>query len=509
MHRVTFRSQYSQLLGEMNSSLAELMELNTQASSQKKVNKPSDDPVATAQILKYRVQISSLEQYQTNADTADGWLSLADTTLTQVSTVLTSCKELAEQAATGTASKANRTQIGFELRELFEELVTLANTDFNGQYLFSGTKTDTASFSMSLGLTSNDEALSANYSIEGDTDYTNVVQFLSSGAVGGTSDLLYRYSSDGGDSWTTSTLAAGDTTLDLDGVRVTLQSGVNVSAVDTSNVSSTDNGSWLWVRPTAEYQGDDEDEIEVHHFGSSDITATASGSFGDDVIVRIDNSTAVGSNGAIEYSYSLDDGLSWVTGNVVSNSWSGNTVSLSLPSGVLDLTFPTSSSALQSGEQFIVSPRLGQTEFEISPTDSVEVTMVGKDVFGGVYQSPGASNATATLSGASNMFEVVGELLGYVETNNMDGIQEALEKLTTAIEYITTQNAKVGALENRVDVAEIVVSNLITNKTERMSALEDADITELYTKLAQQQLVYESVLASSSMIMNMSLINYL
>lgn len=46
------------------------------------------------------------------------------------------------------------------------------------------------------------------------------------------------------------------------------------------------------------------------------------------------------------------------------------------------------------------------------------------------------------------------------------------------------------------------------NENQRISHIEDADIGELMTQLSQQQIVYEAVLKSSSMIMKMNLLNY-
>jgi len=69
--------------------------------------------------------------------------------------------------------------------------------------------------------------------------------------------------------------------------------------------------------------------------------------------------------------------------------------------------------------------------------------------------------------------------------------------------------ADVGARENRMTVASGVLDNLKANQFEQLSVTEDVDISELMTRLAQQQLAYQSVLKSSSMIMNLSLMNYL
>lgn len=511
MVRVSQRSMFNNFVTNMNSSLAELMEMNLQASSQKRINKPSDDPVGTARVFNYRSQISAIGQYQENIDTARGWLGTADETLIQVNTVLTRIKELAEQAATGTYSNENRDQIAFEVREQFEQLIQLANTEFEGKHIFSGHKTQDPAFVQGLAVTLNNDALSnatppSNFHTQGATEHTILVQFLDNATVG-TDAAQYRYSDDGGDTWNTGTMAAGDNTLDLGGVTMTLDVGSTVRAVDTNEISSVNNGTWLWVRPTAIYQGDDEDVIEVDHYGGSPVAGAATGFFSDDVLLRVDNPGGVTLASNVSFSYSLDHGVSWVTGNTATGN--GSNATLVIPGGYLQLS-SNGGNTLQFGEQFVVRPRRADIDFEISPGEMITVNGVGKDIFGGVYRDPLASNATAALGGSSrNMFEVVGRLVGFVETNNQDGIQRALEELRDAGEHVMTQAARVGGRENRLEIASQVLSGLELSKKERMSGIEDVDVAELMTELSMQQIIYESVLKSSSTIMRMNLMNYL
>jgi flagellar hook-associated protein 3 FlgL len=139
------------------------------------------------------------------------------------------------------------------------------------------------------------------------------------------------------------------------------------------------------------------------------------------------------------------------------------------------------------------------------------VNGVGKDIFGGVYTAIGASNASVALfngSDSANLMETVGKLIGYLETNNQDGIEAAVANLTTSQNQVLEVAASVGGRENRVTSAENMVTTLKDNATTTLSSVEDADITELMTKLAQQELAYQAVLKSSSMVMDLSLLNY-
>ena len=504
--RVSHRNRFNYFVGNMNSSLSDLIELNIQAASEKRINAPSDDPIGTARVLNHRDAIKAFDQYRTNVDTAKGWLNIADNTIMQVNTVLTRLRELGEQAATGTVSAENREQISYEARQLFEQLINMSNTEHEGKHIFSGHKTGESAFVETLWMTTSDTNLqNVNFSITGEAQRSIVVQFLDSGTVGGAADMDYRYSTDGGDNWTTATLAAGDDTLDLSGVLLKLENGATITAVDLNNEASTNNGSWLWVRPTAQYMGDDVDSISVNSLSRSSLNASATGNFNGNVMVRVDSGTSLA--GVITYSYSTDGGTSWVEGNSTTAGAASN-ATLVVPGGYLTLT-SNAGNSLSAGDQWVVQPRTGRIFVEISAGERLQINNIGKDVFGGVYNQPGASNASVVFGDDRNMFEAVGKLVGYLETNNQSGIQEALEGLSTADRHMLTAAASVGARENRLEVMDNMLETLQLNEEERLSTVEDVDITELMTRLANQQLVYETVLRSSSMVMRMSLANYI
>ena len=83
------------------SRYAELME---QISSQKRINRPSDDPVGTRTVLDYRGIKSSIEQYKRNVDGASGWLSVTETKLTGARDLVSRLREIAVSQGSANAS---------------------------------------------------------------------------------------------------------------------------------------------------------------------------------------------------------------------------------------------------------------------------------------------------------------------------------------------------------------------------------------------------------------------
>ncbi|MDK2956753.1 MAG: flagellar hook-associated protein 3 FlgL [Desulfovibrionales bacterium] len=522
--RVTFQQMYSSFYSNMNSALSDLVNLNLQAQTQKKINNPSDDPVGMAHILSYRDELGAIDQYQDNISTATAWLGLSDDTLGSVSDLISSIKELANQAATGTLDADNRAEIASQVRELYAELIALSNTEYDGKSIYAGQQTDGNAYEETLWLTTNDEDLASDwsFSINGDSDSTILIQFLSNGGATtgtfGTDEIRYRYSTDGGETFKEGVTPAGSTTISLDGVEVEMSAGSTVTATaeDDTNDSS---GTWVWVRPTVKYLGDYDGYNEVAAIGQTAqaLDANALGSFDSNVYVRIDNTTSTA--GAVEYSYSVDGGLTWVSGNVSSNANASN-VGLSIPGGMLYLSNAGAPGAISSGDQFIVQPADSDIKLQISDESLITINDIGLDIFGGVYTDAQTGETTVAFGSSSelctsessiaseNLFEAVGNLIAFLETNNEDGIGQCIDALDDAQNQMLGVAASVGGRENRLTITGSVLETVSLDVDARLSDVEDVDVAELMTDLTQQQLVYQAVLKSSSLIMNLSLLSY-
>ncbi|HCU69107.1 MAG TPA: flagellar hook-associated protein 3 [Desulfomicrobium sp.] len=597
--RVSLRNQYSSFLYNLQNTQSRLMELNMQASSQKRINKPSDDPVGTARVLDYRSSLSAINQYRSNIDTATGWLNLADESMLQTSAILTKLKGLAEQGATGTMTASDREATAYEVRQLFSQLVNLGNTRYEGKSIFGGQKFEQNAFEE--GLMVYDEDGKSLGLATGAASRSIVVQFI--GNEGDTAtvgdpaiSILCRYSSDGGKTWTSGSVGT-DGALDMGGVSLTLPKG---KVLDLSPETNTDRatGSWLTVAPTAVYKGDHESQSAVKYTDADlDVLAEPLGGFERDVrvevavdpenganllitatplgngagdplvtlipasspcivetpygTVRLSGANLVGvkfdvksgSTGVIQmgsalnaegrglfdgdvmvrvtgivpatgtepekvtYLHSTDGGTSWSEERDSPYSAAGP-VELLVPGGKLVLSARDGVFNLEAGDQFVIHPQTAAHEVEISAGQYVQLNNIGSEVFGGYYEH-GTQPAFGDLAGEKNIFVAVGRLVAALENNDQQGCAEALNSLKTSQEHFTTQLASVGARENRLEVADTVLSGLKLNETERMSNIEDVDLATLLTELANQQLSYETVLKSSSMIMKMSLVNYL
>ena len=93
--------------------------------------------------MRTHLAISQITQYGTNLEMADSWLQTSETAMQNIVNILSQAKTVAEKMSTGTMEPLEHETAAEEVANIFQQLITLANTKVDGSYLFSGTLTDT------------------------------------------------------------------------------------------------------------------------------------------------------------------------------------------------------------------------------------------------------------------------------------------------------------------------------------------------------------------------------
>jgi flagellar hook-associated protein 3 FlgL len=105
------------------------------------INKPSDNPGGAAEVTRINDLSSQVDSFQRSISSISGQFSTADSTLNSVVAVLQRAISLGVEGATGTLSDADRAAVAAELTGIQTQLLSLANTSYQGQYIFAGTTT--------------------------------------------------------------------------------------------------------------------------------------------------------------------------------------------------------------------------------------------------------------------------------------------------------------------------------------------------------------------------------
>lgn len=117
-------------------------------SSQKQINRPSDDPQGSRNVLSLKQSLDKIDQYQHNLTKGEQFLKSTEAGLNNVKEILNRAKELAIQGNTGTQNQQGRNAIAAEIQQLQQQLLTESNSSINGEYLFAGYRTNTKPFAL-------------------------------------------------------------------------------------------------------------------------------------------------------------------------------------------------------------------------------------------------------------------------------------------------------------------------------------------------------------------------
>lgn len=138
--RVTNQMMTNSFLRDMNSNLNNLSKLNKQLTTGKEISKPSDNPFKTARIMQMYSDIAANEQYNENIKDTINWLDTTDVALEQLGNSFQRVRELMVSSGNAAYGSDEKKAIKDEINEKVNEIAQILNTNFDGKYIFGGTK---------------------------------------------------------------------------------------------------------------------------------------------------------------------------------------------------------------------------------------------------------------------------------------------------------------------------------------------------------------------------------
>ena len=172
MMRVTNSMIVKRSKTNINANRAQVDYTNNQMASQKKITKPSDNPIIAIRALRLRSTLSTVTQYyENNIPDTESWMSVTETALKNMKSLMTSAYEQVVYGSTDSLNQDNRKTILKELQELQDQVYCEGNSDYAGRTVFTGYKTNQdISFIDSL------EASKASYQISERYSYKDIEQ---------------------------------------------------------------------------------------------------------------------------------------------------------------------------------------------------------------------------------------------------------------------------------------------------------------------------------------------
>lgn len=508
--RITNKIMQRNNLSNINSNKVYQDKLSNQMSTQKKINRPSDDPVVAIRALRLRSSVTEITQYYSkNIPDANSWLEVTEGALKNLSEIITSMISQSTKGANGDLESKDRQIILEQLKALGEEVYTTGDADYAGRYVFTGYRTDT---SLSFP-----EAASQTYEITEQLDKTALGSFtkVESG------DLL---------NWTSANYG-----------NLTNSDMQSVEALEVYRIRLAYDDCEAGYAPTISYQDADGNQktmtATVAH--SYDAPSPYKQAMDDDAVIFVPETgeLLLGKNKYAELSAVKDDVSTTENEGEIrvtyqKSSWEKG--DLRPEHYFYCKSDPGQAEEIEYNQVFLKGEKEKQSiEYDVGFNQTIRVNSTADECFQhGIGRevddlvnamqevvdlediqskiSRQLENATGTAA------ETLKTQLDAVEkalTFSKDKCQKMFEGGITSFQgYLDAANLSItncGTRSSKLELIENRMQNQKTSFETLKSENEDADITEVAIELKAAGLTYEAALMATGKVMQTTLLNYI
>jgi flagellar hook-associated protein 3 FlgL len=134
-------------LQNLNNQQEQIDTISQEISSGVKLTAPSDDPQSWSEAMNTTQNIREYNSFVSNINFGTGWGQATEASLNQLSTLVTQAKSIAESADSAVGSTESTT-LASQVGGILNQALNLANSQYDGQYIFSGTATTTQPYTI-------------------------------------------------------------------------------------------------------------------------------------------------------------------------------------------------------------------------------------------------------------------------------------------------------------------------------------------------------------------------
>lgn len=562
--RVTNKMLSNNFLRDMRTNLNNMKTLQEQMASGKEIRKPSDDPFKVARSMQLNTDINTNKQYNENISDTINWLDTTDTALNQAGNVLQRVRELLVSAGNAGYDNSQRGAIKDEINQKIGELSQILNTNFDGKYVFGGSRGTTKPVDVTNPTTCTigdvtSPSGAATGTITGSYTGTDSAEFKITTNVDTSvtpnklKSVSIQKSTDNGSTWGTASTVALSTPLDTNGsTSIDLGNGLKFNIDGTTN---TIQNAKDYTFNVSVKKGDGNSELFYYNKNDGTVLpettkvsidqANINTNWGGKVI-RIDDGTGATKDITLDSSFTdINDLAKNINDKITTAYTTGKEpIKAVIEDNQLRLVNLTDNHVkIENNGDATTFPT------ELSSFDGKEVSDYQKDMIGSGLSSEISKGVTMEYSvTATDILQYTnekGEVCDLRElfnaiTSHLDGKQynstsalykdntkyqdsqdssytnatsastnKDLQGITDAINNLLKVRSGVGAKQNRMDSAKEKNSDENSNMTEMLSKTEDIDITEKTMEFATMQTVYIASLQTSAKVIQPSLMDYL
>lgn len=139
--RITNKVLSNNMLRNMYQTMRGMDKYQQMLTTNKKINRPSDNPSGNITSLRMRTKLAQNEQFKENVTAAKSWLETTEDSLIAMGEIMQRGRELAIKGANGSNDEGALEAIAVEIDQLLDEMKVQANSKLSDRYIFGGTNT--------------------------------------------------------------------------------------------------------------------------------------------------------------------------------------------------------------------------------------------------------------------------------------------------------------------------------------------------------------------------------
>jgi len=525
--RIATNMTYLLSQARLGQNMSDISDANTVVSTGKRINSLADDPIGLSYVIGLNSSISNLEQLEMNIATGRRWLDGGESSLSSIVDAIDQAKVLTISMNNGIVTDEDRESAALEVEGIINQVLDLSNTIVNGNYIFSGSKTDQIAF-----------------------EFDNV-----------TNPTKVEY---GGDDRPFA-IKTGDNfnlTVGFNGESIFTEPSIKITdannKIDFREDLGTGYGAVLTAEiPNGKYTPDElAQQIESVLSGRS----AAAGQreiqnvSNANVDIMVDNYPALvaGTAAPIDLAYGGTAGgwtvsgipAAYTDGMTVMSESTDNELFLDLTDDnvadirvkldppfaagdnvTFEITAPLGGNNIDYGVGYDEGTKLYSIYEETGAaltnvefmwqTGEHSGTSIGTEL-GYDYSSDAIIAApdintpyTSDDEVEWGLFNTLIDLKTYLEADDSDGLNRTIGRLNDDLSHITTFISETGIRDNRLDVRENSIQDLNLSLNKNKMEIEDADIIEAISNFEAKYIAYEAALSATSKIMDISLLKYI
>ncbi|MCR5216679.1 MAG: flagellar hook-associated protein FlgL [Lachnospiraceae bacterium] len=505
--RITNQMIQNNSLNNIAVNKKQMSTLDTQLSTQKKISRPSEDPIVAIRALRLRTSLDEVSQYlDKNIPDASSWLDVTEGALTEVDSILSDVYQYCVQGSTDTLALSERKIIRDSIEELREAIYSQGDVDYAGRYVFTGFRTND-----SLTFQTEEDLADGDYTITQEFD-ANAFDFKD--VTEGTNAL---------DQMISRVQTEGDTfvqTLTTGGIQ-DVSNDVVSNQVHRLRLAYTDisqdnfeiydgNGnpiSYAFQTSSSQVPGDNEVLLNAN---------TGELLFGQAVYEDVMNSLATEGN-KISITYDKD---TFVQGDVKPEHYFN---CVQTKADGTQLTYTNT----EEGQDISYIVNFNQKLKVNSEAKDVLTTDIGRDIddiFEAVDRSIASEERLTSLkelkdnpnysddTSQANLDALIAAAekeLAYYNDTLQKTFEAGITKMQNHQEAIDIGIADIGNRMKRLELTETRLKEQKTNFTELKSNNEDIDLEEIVIDYSSAELVYNSSLTAASKVVRQTLLDFI